>query len=58
MEERIIDDEYGRGIRLRKTADGYMDVTDELAEKGEETEEANYDEISFEFPELDEDDEE
>ena len=57
MEERIIDDEYGRGIRLRKTADGYVDVTDELAEKGDETEEVNYDEISFEFPELDEDDE-
>ena len=33
MEERIIDDEYGRGIRLKKTKDGYVDVTDELAEK-------------------------
>ena len=38
MEERIIDDEYGRGIRLKKTEDGYVDVTDELAE-GEEGEE-------------------
>ena len=33
MEERIIDDEYGRGIKLRKTKDGYVDVTDELSEK-------------------------
>ena len=32
MEEIIIDDEYGRGIRLKKTKDGYVDVTDELAE--------------------------
>ena len=32
MEERIIDDEYGRGVRLKKTKDGYVDVTDELAE--------------------------
>ncbi|MGN1053629.1 MAG: hypothetical protein ACI4SH_09610 [Candidatus Scatosoma sp.] len=31
MEERIIDDEYGRGIRLKKTKDGYVDATDELA---------------------------
>ena len=37
MEERIIDDEYGRGIRLKKTENGYVDVTDELSEKkGEE----------------------
>ena len=35
MEERMIDDEYGRGVRLKKTKDGYVDVTDELAEKGE-----------------------
>ena len=34
MEERIIADEYGRGIRLKKTKDGYVDVTDEFAEKG------------------------
>ena len=33
MEERIIDDEYGRGIRLKKTENGYVDVTDELSEK-------------------------
>ena len=57
MEERIIDDEYGRGIRLRKTEDGYVDVTDELAENAAEGEDINYDEISFEFPELEEDDE-
>lgn len=55
-EERIIDDEYGRGVKLRKTKDGYVDVTDELAEgesvEGEETAEAE--EISFEFPVVDE----
>lgn len=53
-EERIIDDEYGRGIKLRKTKDGYVDVTDELAE-GEATEEVEEgDEVSFEFPMMDE----
>ncbi len=36
MEERIIDDEYGRGIRLKKTKDGYRDVEDELAPETEE----------------------
>ena len=36
MEERIIDDEYGRGIRLKKTKDGYVDATDELAEDKED----------------------
>lgn len=55
MEERIIDDEYGRGIRLRKTADGYVDVTDETLAEGEQPEEA--DEIAFEFPDWEEDDE-
>ena len=34
-EERIIDDEYGRGVKLRKTAEGFVDVTDELAPDGE-----------------------
>jgi hypothetical protein len=64
MEERIIDDEYGRGIRLKKTKDGYIDVTDELAEQnvenGQEGNEEEYEEeIAFEFPvfETDEDDE-
>ncbi|MBR2374962.1 MAG: hypothetical protein IKA88_01605 [Clostridia bacterium] len=62
MEERIIDDEYGRGIRLKKTKDGYVDATDELAEpETEESEAAETatDEIAFEFPvlETDEDDE-
>lgn len=66
MEERIIKDEYGRGIRLKKTKDGYVDATDELAEKDElqengeqgveETEEG-YEEVAFEFPDLEEDDE-
>ena len=57
MEERIIDDEYGRGIRLKKTKDGYVDVTDELTEEKEEEE--SVDEVAFEFPvmEAEEDDE-
>ena len=53
MEERIIDDEYGRGVRLKKTKDGYVDATDELAKnenvEGEETELLE-DEIAFAFP--------
>lgn len=59
MEERIIDDEYGRGIRLKKTKDGYVDVTDELTETDgvAETVEEEGDEIAFEFPNLEEDDE-
>ena len=61
MEERIIDDEFGRKIRLKKTADGYVDVTDELAENGEENEyaEEETEEAYFEYPDFDayEDDE-
>ena len=66
MEERIIDDEYGRGVRLRKTKDGYVDVTDELAKQdGEEMEQTGeeleeMEEVAFDFPEFvdDEDGEE
>ena len=62
MEERIIDDEYGRGIRLKKTKDGYVDVTDELSEatvdtQTSETDEEYGDEVEFSFPMMDEDDE-
>ena len=57
MEERIIDDEYGRGIRLKKTADGFVDVTDELAARKDDEEEQTADEVSFEFPVFEEDDE-
>ena len=56
MEERIIDDEYGRGIRMKKTKDGYVDVTDALADETVDEEEGG-EELAFEFPELDEDDE-
>ena len=57
-EERIIDDEYGRGVKLRKTKDGYVDVTDELAE-GEVLEEGEEgEELTFEFPVMDEEDDE
>ncbi len=57
-EERIIDDEYGRGVRLRKTKEGFVDVTDELVETPSEAEEVG-EEISFAFPmvDTDEDDE-
>lgn len=65
MEERIIDEEYGRGVRLKKTKDGFVDVTDEnvktdenqVAEETEEVEAAE--EALFEFPtfDTDEDDE-
>lgn len=69
MEERMIDDEYGRGVRLKKTKDGFVDVTDELAQQedseqdvtwGNEQEADVGEEIAFEFPvfEQDEDDEE
>ena len=54
-EERIIDEEYGRGVKLRKTKDGYVDVTDELVD--EEMEEGA-EEVSFEFPVMDEEDDE
>ena len=59
MEERIIDDEYGRGIRLKKTKDGFVDAEDELAPETEVEEGEEDVEISFEFPvlETDEDDE-
>ena len=47
MEERIIDDEFGKGVRLKKTKDGYV-----LADDAEETAETAEDgeEVSFEFP--------
>ena len=51
MEERIIDDEYGRGVRLRKTKDGFVDVTDALTE-GENPDVEEGEEIAFEFPTL------
>lgn len=61
MEERIIDDEYGRGVRLKKTKDGYVDVTDELSEETENVEanEEMGEEVTFAFPlaDMDEDDE-
>ena len=53
MEERIIDDEYGRGVRLKKTKDGYVDVTD--AEVETENTEAEGEEAVFEFPTFDTD---
>lgn len=49
MEERMIDDEYGRGVRLRKTKDGYVDVTEEPLQENED-EIVTAEEIAFEFP--------
>ena len=59
MEERIIDDEYGRGVRLKKTKDGYVDVTDAETDLGVEADETDGEEAVFEFPtfDMDEDDE-
>lgn len=58
MEERIIDDEYGRGVRLKKTKDGYVDVTDELtAEHADDTDET-VDEINVTFPSSNDEDDE
>lgn len=50
MEERMIDEEYGRGVRLKRTKDGFVDVTDELCENGEAAEQDG-EEIVFQFPE-------
>ncbi len=58
MEERMIDDEYGRGIRLKKTKDGFVDVTDELAEGKVEEGEETTEELSFEFPIMEGEDDE
>ncbi len=55
MEERIIDDEYGRGVRMKKTNDGYVDVTDELAQDNDLQNDDVADEVAFEFPVLDTD---
>lgn len=49
MEERMIDEEYGRGVRLKRTKDGFVDVTDELCENGEAAEQDG-EEIVFQFP--------
>lgn len=56
MDERIIDDEYGKGIRLRKTQEGYVEATDESLETSEDT---ATEELEVEFPvlETEEDDE-
>lgn len=53
MEERIIDEEYGRGVRLKKTKDGFVDVTDELCagENAPEQDGETGEEIVFAFPE-------
>ena len=45
-----LDDEYGRGIKLKKTAEGYIDATDELAE--EENDESLFDDIEKEWHKL------
>lgn len=49
MEERMIDEEYGRGVRLKRTKDGFVDVTDELC-TDEENAEQDGEEIVFQFP--------
>ncbi len=56
MEERIVDDEYGRGVKLKKTKDGYVDVTDAELEENQDLEaEETSEEALFEFPSFDTD---
>lgn len=61
MEERIMDEEIGRKIKVKKFADGEMDVVDDLAEENEADEGAEdavaEEELTFELPDLEEDDE-
>lgn len=49
MEERIIDDEFGKGVRLKKNKDGDYVIADETdeAQDGEE--------VTFEFPTYEQD---
>jgi hypothetical protein len=55
MEEKIIDEEIGRKIRLKKTQNGETDIVDDLAETDELAE--GEEEYTFELPEYDDDDE-
>ena len=60
MEERIIDEEIGRKIKVKKLQDGTTDVVDGLAEpETENTEDAEVseEEFTFEIPDFEEDDE-
>lgn len=64
MEERIIDEEIGRKIRVKKMQDGTTDVVDELSEnenadgaENAEDGEVSEEEFAFELPEMEEDDE-
>lgn len=52
MEERVLDDEEGRGIKLKRTKNGETDAVDALAEGEENAEE----EIFIELPEEEYDD--
>lgn len=63
MEERIIDEEIGRKIKVKKLQNGETDVVDELSEaentdvENAENAEINEEEFAFEIPELEDDDE-
>ena len=66
MEERIIDEEIGRKIKVKKLQNGETDVVDELSEtefdgaeaaESAENSEASEEEFAFELPEMEEDDE-
>ena len=67
MEERIIDEEIGRKIKVKKLQNGETDVVDELSEtenaenaetaETAENAEASEEEFAFELPEMEEDDE-
>ncbi len=63
MEERIIDEEIGRKIKVKKLQNGETDVVDELSEteneaaENAENTEVNEEEFAFELPDMEEDDE-
>ncbi len=52
-EERMAEDDLGRGVKLRKTNEGYVDAVDGLVE-----DELEGEEITFAYPETEEEDDE
>lgn len=58
MEERIIDEEIGRKIKVKKLADGGTDVVDEQSMDAQTDDaQSEEEELTFELPDLEEDDE-
>ncbi len=55
-EERMVEDDLGREVKLRKKQDGSMDVVDGLVEEREEDVEGE--ELTFAYPEMEDEDDE